>query len=123
MLKTKILSLESTKFCQNFAKRCCFPEDKKRGSNVHEPLCKLFRQNDQFEETNFLNEVLDNPDLIPEFKNYKVERKNTVSRMSLHFLLQTQQYLMHENQLKVINLDTNIQIKMDFINPESAENV
>jgi hypothetical protein len=29
---------------------------------------KLFCQNDQFEETNFLNEVLDNPDLIPEFK-------------------------------------------------------
>jgi hypothetical protein len=46
---------------------------KKRG-NVHEPLCKLFRQNDQFEETNFLNEVLDNPDLIPEFKNYKVDK-------------------------------------------------
>jgi hypothetical protein len=62
---------------------------------VHEPLCKLFRQNDQFEET-ILNEV-DNPDLIPEFKNYKVDKeKNTVSRMSLHFLLQTQQYLMHE---------------------------
>jgi hypothetical protein len=27
-----------------------------------------FAKNDQFEETNFLNEVLDNPDLIPEFK-------------------------------------------------------
>jgi hypothetical protein len=48
-----------------------------------------------------LNEVLDNPDLIPEFKNTKlIKEKNTVSRMSLHFLLQTQQYLMHENQLK-----------------------
>jgi hypothetical protein len=29
---------------------------------------ELFCKNDQFEETNFLNEVLDNPDLIPEFK-------------------------------------------------------
>jgi hypothetical protein len=59
-----------------------------------------YLKNDQFEETNFLNEVLD-PDLIPEFKNYKVDKgENTVSRMSLHFLLQTQQYLMHENQLK-----------------------
>jgi hypothetical protein len=103
-------------------KRCCFPAEDKRGGNVHEPLCKLFRQNDQFEETNFLNEVLDNPDLIPEFKNYKViKEKNTVSRMSLHFLLQTQQYLMHENQLKRNQLRYNIQIKMDFINPESAE--
>jgi hypothetical protein len=72
-------------------------------------------------KNNFLNEVLDNPDLIPEFKITKlIKEKNTVSRMSLHFLLQTQQYLMHENQLK-INLDTNIQIKMDFINPESAD--
>jgi hypothetical protein len=37
-----------------------------------------FAKNDQFEETNFLNEVLDNPDLIPLKKNYKVDKgKNT----------------------------------------------
>jgi hypothetical protein len=59
--------------------------------------------------------------LIPEFKNYKVDKGDTVSRMSLHFLLQTQQYLMHENQLKRNQLRYNIQIKMDFINPESGE--
>jgi hypothetical protein len=54
-------------------KRCCFPAEDKKEEYVHEPLCKLFRQNDQFEET-ILNEVLDNPDLIPEFKNYKVDK-------------------------------------------------
>jgi hypothetical protein len=30
---------------------------------------------------------------------------------------------MHEKIKNVINLDTNIQIKMDFINPESARNM
>jgi hypothetical protein len=80
-----------------------------------------YLKNDQFEETNFLNEVLD-PDLIPEFKNYKVDKGEKYSIEDVtSFPMQTQQYLMHENQLKVINLDTNIQIKMDFINPESAE--
>ena len=33
-----------------------------------------FAKNDDFEETSFLNEVMDNPDLIPEFKNYKTEK-------------------------------------------------
>jgi hypothetical protein len=48
-----------------------FPaEDKKEEVMFMNHLLK----NDQFEETNFLNEVLDNPDLIPEFKNYKVDK-------------------------------------------------
>ena len=33
-----------------------------------------FAKNDNFEETSFLNEVMENPDLIPEFKHYKVEK-------------------------------------------------
>jgi hypothetical protein len=37
-----------------------------------------------------------------------------------HFLLQMQQFLMHVINQNA-NLDTHIQIKMDFINPESAE--
>jgi hypothetical protein len=40
-------------------------------------------KNDQFEETNFLNEVLDNPDLILSLKITKlIKEKNTVSRKS-----------------------------------------
>ena len=62
-------------FCKDFAKEVVLPaEDKKRGSFIHEPRYKSLCQNDEFEETAFLNEVLDNPDLIPEFKNYKVDR-------------------------------------------------
>jgi hypothetical protein len=74
-LKMKILSLKKyLKFAKTLPKMLFPAEDKKRRSDVHESFCKLFCKNDQFEETNFLNEVLDNPDLIPEFKNYKVDK-------------------------------------------------
>ena len=33
-----------------------------------------FASRDQFEESHFLNDVLENPELIPEFKNYKVNK-------------------------------------------------
>jgi hypothetical protein len=47
-------------------------------SDVHEPFCKLFCKNDQFEETN-LNEVLDNPDLIPEFKITRLTKEKKIA--------------------------------------------
>lgn len=33
-----------------------------------------FAKNDNFEESKFMNEVMDNPALVPEFNNYKLER-------------------------------------------------
>jgi hypothetical protein len=59
---TKILEI-LPELCQ----RCFSCRRQKKKSDVHESFCELFCQNDQFEETNFF-EVLDNPDLIPEFK-------------------------------------------------------
>jgi hypothetical protein len=53
------------KFCQT-CQRCCFLQKTKK--EWYECSVNYFAKNDQFEETNFLNEVLDNPDLIPEFK-------------------------------------------------------
>jgi hypothetical protein len=58
---------------------------------------------------------LDNPDLIPEFKNWLIKEKNTVSRMSLHFLLNAAV----SDARKSIKTST---YKMDF-NPESAEKI
>ena len=63
------------KFCQNFAKDVVLPaEDKQQEVLFMNRAVNHFAKNDSFEETNFLNEVMDNPEFIPEFKHYKVEK-------------------------------------------------
>ncbi len=112
------------KFCQDFAKDIVFPaEDKKEEVMFMNRSVNYFAKNDQFEETNFLNEVLDNPDLIPEFKNYKVDKgaKYSIEDVS-DFPISNSAVSDARKKIKnVIVLDTNITIKLDFINPESAE--
>ncbi|WP_394749846.1 nucleoid-associated protein [Spongiimicrobium salis] len=112
------------KFCQNFAKDVVLPaEDKQQEVLFMNKAVNHFAKNDEFEETSFLNEVLENPELIPEFKHYKVEKgpKYSIEDVS-NFDIANKAVSDARKKIKnVINLDTNIQIKMDFINPESAE--
>lgn len=112
------------KFCQNFAKDVILPaEDKKEEVMFLNRSVNYFAKNDEFEETNFLNEVLDNPDYIPEFKSYKADKgeKYSIEDIS-NFSISNSAVSEARKAIKnVINLDTNISIKMDFINPESAE--
>lgn len=112
------------KFCQNFAKDVVLPaEDKQQEVLFMNRAVNHFAKNDSFEESNFLNEVVENPELIPEFKHYKVEKgpKYSIEDVS-NFDIANKAVSDARKKIKnVINLDTNIQIKMDFINPESAE--
>jgi hypothetical protein len=66
---------------------------------------------------------MDNPDLIPEFKSYKVDKGEKYSIEDVtNFPIANAAVSDARKKIKnVINLDTNIQIKLDFINPESAE--
>jgi len=111
------------KFCQNFAKDVVLPaEDKQQEVLFMNRAVNHFAKNDAFEESNFLNEVIENPELIPEFKHYKVEKgpKYSIEDVS-NFDIANKAVSDARKKIKnVINLDTNIQIKMDFINPESA---
>ena len=112
------------KFCQDFAKDVVFPaEDKKQEVMFMNRSVNYFAKNDEFEESNFLNEVMDNPDLIPEFKSYKVDKGEKYSIEDVtNFPIANAAVSDAIKKIKnVINLDTNIQIKLDFINPESAE--
>ena len=112
------------KFCQNSAKDVVLPaEDKQQEVMFMNRAVNHFAKNDNFEETSFLNEVMENPELIPEFKHYKVEKgpKYSIEDVS-NFDIANKAVSDARKKIKnVINLDTNIQIKMDFINPESAE--
>lgn len=112
------------KFCQNFAKDVVLPaEDKKEEVMFMNRSVNYFAKNDEFEETQFLNEVLDNPDLIPEFKNYKVDKgeKYSIEDITNFPIANAAVNDARKGIKNVINLDTNIQIKLDFINSESAE--
>ncbi|MEK6495414.1 nucleoid-associated protein [Myroides odoratimimus] len=112
------------KFCQDFAKDVVLPaEDKKEEVMFMNRSVNYFAKNDEFEETNFLNEVIDNPDLAAEFKNYKVDKGEKYSiEDTTSFPIANNAVTDARKKLKnVINLDTNIQIKLDFINPDSAD--
>lgn len=112
------------KFCQNFAKDVVFPaEDKQQEVLFVNRAVNHFAKNDTFEESRFLNEVLDNPELVPEFKHYKTEKgpKYSIEDVS-SFPIANKAVSDSRKKIKnVIQLDTNIQIKLDFINPDSAE--
>jgi hypothetical protein len=118
------LTKKYLKFCQNFAKDVVLPaEDKKEEVMFLNKSVNYFAKNDEFEESIFLNEVLENPDLISEFKNYKVDQgaKYSIEDVSNFQISNTAVSDARKSFKNVINLDTNISIKMDFINPESAE--
>ena len=112
------------KFCQNFAKDVVLQaEDKQQEVLFMNRAVNHFAKNDSFEESNFLNEVMENPELIPEFKHYKTEKgpKYSIEDVS-NFDIANKAVSDARKKIKnVIHLDTNIQIKLDFINPESAE--
>ncbi|MBQ4820254.1 nucleoid-associated protein [Aquimarina sp. MMG016] len=112
------------KFCQDFAKDVVLPaEDKKEEVMFMNRAVNHFAKNDEFEESAFLNEVIDNPDLIPEFKHYKTEKapKYQIEDLTSFPIANNAVTAARKKIKNVINLDTNVQIKMDFINPESAE--
>ncbi|RXR19107.1 nucleoid-associated protein [Flavobacterium amnicola] len=112
------------KFCQDFAKDVVLPaEDKKEEVMFMNRAVNHFAKNDNFEESLFLNEVIDNPDLISEFKNYKVDKgeKYSIEDLTTFPIANAAVTDARRKMKNVIELDTNIQIKLDFINPESAE--
>jgi len=112
------------KFCQDFAKDVVLPaEDKKQEVLFMNRAVNHFAKNDNFEESSFMNEVIDNPDLIPEFNNYKIEKapKYSIEDLTTFPIANTAVTAARKKIKNVINLDTNIQIKLDFINSDSAD--
>lgn len=112
------------KFCQDFAKEVVLPaEDKQQEVLFMNRAINHFAKNDAFEETAFLNEVMENPEFIPEFKNYKVDKGEKYSIEDVtHFPIANAAVTDVRKKLKnTIHLDTNVQIKLDFVNSDSAE--
>jgi len=112
------------KFCQDFAKEVVLPaEDKQQEVLFMNRAINHFAKNDEFEETSFLNEVMENPEFIPEFKNYKVDKGEKYSIEDVtNFPIANAAVTDVRKKLKnTIHLDTNVQIKLDFVNSDSAQ--
>lgn len=112
------------KFCQDFAKEVILPaEDKQQEVMFMNRAVNHFASNDDFQEDSFINETIENPELIPEFNNYKLEKglKYNIEDLTEFPISNTAVSAIRKKLKSLINLDTNISIKLDFINPESAE--
>lgn len=112
------------KFVQDFAKEVVLPaEDKKEEVLFLNRSVNYFAKNDEFQEDDFINEVIDNPDIQSEFKSYKSDKADKYSIEDLStFEISNSAVTDARKKIKsVINLDTNISIKLNVINPESAE--
>jgi len=98
-------------------------EDKKEEVMFLNRAVNHFAKNDDFEETAFLNEVLENPDLIAEFKNYKVDTgaKYSIEDVSSFGISNTAVKEVRRKFKNLISLDTGITIKLDFTNSENAD--
>jgi len=112
------------KFVQDFAKDVVLPaEDKKEEVMFMNRAVNHFAKNDTFEEANFIKDVIDNPDIASEFNHYKADKaaKYSIEDVST-FPISNGAVTEARKKIKsVIELDTNITIKLDFVNPESAE--
>ena len=114
------------KFCQSFAKDVILPaEDKKEEVMFLNRSVNYFAKNDEFEETNFMNEVFDNPDLIPEFKSYKADKgeKYSIEDVSTFPISNTAVSEARKAIKNVINLDTGVTIKIDILDPTKADKI
>ncbi len=112
------------KFCQNFARDVVLPaEDKQQEVLFMNRAVNHFASNDAFEESSFLNDVIENPALIPEFKNYKIEKgpKYSIEDVSNFNIANKAVSDSRKKMSNVIHLDTNIHIKLDFVSQEAAE--
>lgn len=110
---------------KDFGKEVVRPaEDKKEETLFLNRSINHFAKNDEFNESVFLNEVVENPDLIAEFKNYKSDKgeKYSIEDVSDFAISNTAVNDMRKKFKSLIELDTNISIKIDLMSNESAQN-
>ncbi len=111
------------KFCQDFAKDVVLPaEDKKESVMFVNEAYNHMASIDKFNEEDFMSNFR-NPELVPEFKNYKADKgpKYSIQDLSNFDVDNTAVKDARKKFKSLIELDTNISIKLQFVNAESAD--
>ena len=112
------------KFCQDFAKDVVRPAGDKREELLFmNRAINHFRTHDTWDQDEFLTEVLGDPGLQAEYEHYKLEKGSKYSIEDLSSFAISNEAIAPatKNFKSLIELDTNVAIKMNFINPESYD--
>lgn len=112
------------KFCQDFAKDVVRPAvDKREELLFMNRAINHFRTHDTWDQEEFLTEVLEDPELQAEYEHYKLEKGSKYSIEDLSSFAISNEAIAPatKNFKSLIELDTNVAIKMNFINPESYD--
>ncbi|GFS04124.1 nucleoid-associated protein NdpA [Elysia marginata] len=107
------------KFCHKFAKDVILPaEDKQQEVMFMNKAVNHFAKNDSFEEDAFLRETIDNPQLLPEFHNYKGNEglKYGIEDVSSFPIVDSAVREARKGIKDIIELDTHFQLKINFTN-------
>ena len=122
ILNENLYTKKYLKFCQDFAKDVVRPAGDKRDELLFmNKAINHFGTHDHFNQEEFLTEVLEDPSLQAEYQNYKVEKGSKYSIEDLSSFAIDNEAIKPavRNYKSLIELDTNVAIKMEFINPES----
>jgi len=110
-------------FVKAFAKDVVLPaEDAAQQTLFKNHTINYFAKNDEFEESEFIKEVIDNPDLEREFKAYKADKgsKYNVEEITNFSISNEMVNEVRGKYKNAIKLDTNMTINLDFSSPEIA---
>lgn len=120
------LTSKYLKFAQQFAKEVVLPAtDKQNEVMFKNKTIHHFATNDEFDEQKYMESLFDElPDLLPEFKAYKADKggKYSVDDITTFPISNAMVNDLRSSYKSSIKLDTNMEIKLDFVNPESAAN-
>lgn len=98
-------------------------EDSKEEVKVLNKAVKYFEENDRFSMDDFKEQVIEKPEHKEEFDDFKAlfDRQNDIQIADEFDISKTASKKAKKQVKSLINLDTNIQIKLNFTDPESAD--
>ena len=124
ILNDNLYTKKYLKFFQDFAKEVIRPAGDKRDELLFmNKAIHHFGTHDTYHQDEFLTEVLEDPGMQAEFDHYKVEQgpKYGIEDLSSFAIVNEAIKPAVRNFKSLIELDTNVAIKMDFVNAESFE--
>lgn len=112
-------------FNSSFAKEVINPAEGKLSEiSFNNRSVNYFAKNDEFNESTYLNEVINDAALIAEYKNYKVEKGPKYNVNDTHSQFEVADKVVTEARKKIknsIKLDTGIEIKVKITNPDKFD--
>jgi len=118
------LTKKYLKFVEGFSKDVILPaEDKMEQINFMNRAVAHFAKNDEFNEREFINDTIQNPDLSAEFKNYKQDKgeKYSITDVSNFPISNTAVSDVRKKIKSKIVLDTGVELNVKIVNQQAFD--